>query len=177
MVQYAVPIADIQKLNWAQSSGDGDGDAFDELDEGVISGTPDDDATDWFSNNTGAEDSIRCQVTALVDPWWDHTNHKVYVRVRANSGHIAPTQLSLYQGAVQIATMQQLVNVTWTTVTLTLSEAEAATITDYTDLRIDVHRYSGTDGDGNQLWCSAMEFECPDGYVFSTAKMAGGFLF
>ena len=72
--RYAVPISDVtnESNNWSESFGDGDGSFFDELDEGIESGSgPDDNTTYW--ENTQTEERPRSQVGVShrsPNPYW-----------------------------------------------------------------------------------------------------------
>lgn len=165
MTQYAVPISDISKASWIQLAGDGDADAFDENDEGIDSGSPDDASTAWQTDATNSVSrTIEFGLTSLSDPS-SSSGHILKARVAKSSASGAQLDgvLYLYQGTTLIATSSTVTNITetWQTITLTLSSGEADSITDYTALR---GRFVGTLGAGasRRARISAMEFQCPD---------------
>ena len=63
--QYAVPISDVDQGNWVHRSGDGSSSAFDELDEGLVTGSPDDSASYWEGPDAGTlvDRTIRLNMT------------------------------------------------------------------------------------------------------------------
>ena len=85
MVQYGLPISDRVTSNWGEGAGDGDGNAFDELDEGFGAGRgsgsgPDDATTYWLTTNEGAN-NLTSRITSITDPAVS-TGHITRVRVR-----------------------------------------------------------------------------------------------
>ena len=171
MTQFAIPTSDIAQDAWTEGVGDGDGDAFDELDEGIDGGAPDDDTTYWQSPaNPAAGEAIRCAVgleisgAALEDPGVN-IGHILKARCRkgAAAGRSVDVTVRLFEGATQRASTS-LANITnaWTTISLILTAAEADAITDYTNLRIEVDPDSSPPGAMRNLFCTAMEFEFPD---------------
>lgn len=171
MTQFAIPTSDIAQDAWIEGVGDGDGDAFDELDEGIDGGTPDDDTTYWQSpSNPSTGDAIRCAVAlkisgaALEDPGVN-IGHILKARCRkdAAGGRTMDVVVRLFEGVTQRASAS-LANITdaWTTISVTLTAAEADAITDYTNLRIEVDPNSSPPGAARRLFCTAMEFEFPD---------------
>jgi hypothetical protein len=170
MTQYALPASDISKTSWTQLAGDNDGDAFDELDEGFGAGRgsgsgPDDAATVWQTDATNSVTrTIECALAAITDPGVA-TGHIIRARIAKSATGPATLEyvLSLYQGTTLIASSPSTAHdaTTYATLEYTLSEAEAAAITDYTALRL---RLVGTLGAGNnrRARVSTLEFECPN---------------
>ena len=166
MAQYAVPVADISKTDWSQRAGDGDGDAFDELDEGIDSGVPDDDTTAWQTGflNNGETRTIECTLGSVTDPGV-HTGHIFKIRARASgsTGVNRAGVIYVYQGTTLISTSDSTTfNLAYATKTHTISEAEAGNITDYTDLRIRAVFTWGTAGTARSIIITGMEAEFPD---------------
>ena len=168
MAQYAVPTSDISKTDWAQrgTSGDSDADAFDELDEGINSGAPDDDTTSWqtLSLSNGETRTIECKLGSVTDPGV-HTGHIIRARVRASgtTGCTRTAVIYCYQGTTLISTSASAsVDLGYQTKEHTLSEAEAANITDYADLRIRLIGTWGVGGTARSMIISGMEMEVPD---------------
>lgn len=165
MPQYALPTSDVSKTDWVEGVGDGDGDAFDELDEGFGVGRgsgsgPDDAATYW---ETGSHTfTIRMQCESVTDPL-DDTNHFMRTRNRKHTsgGQQIDIKIKLRKGTTDIAeaTFVNVDNV-WTTRLITLTEAEAANV-DYADVRISTQHLEVGGGSPRQTQESTHEFECP----------------
>lgn len=95
---------------------------------------------------------------ALTDPTV-HTGHTLrFSTIR--QGFVNQTiNISLYQGTTLIYSSAITATSTYATSTFTLSEAQAANITDYTDLRVRMsHVYDGA----SSPRISTVEFEVPD---------------
>lgn len=173
MAQYALPIlhdASEVMTNWVQLAGDGDGFASDELDEGFGAGRgsgtgPDDATTAW---QTLAVSSVtrtyECAITPLVDPQVA-TEHIIRARGAKNTtaGASLTATLYLFQGVTQIAASAPTVIslTTYSTLSYTLTEAEAGAITDYTDLRLRISVVFGS-GTTRRARLSALEMEVPN---------------
>lgn len=158
--QYGVPIADTSKTNWTLGAGSSgtSTNAFDELDEGIISGAPDD-ATSYWTTSTALA-LISVSLTSLTDPL-DNTNH--VLRVRFKLSDITDTvNLCLLQGTdfITYAVVPGAMTTAWQTGTLNVKELNAANITDYTNLKMFVQFGAGASG---TLDVSALELEIPDG--------------
>ena len=170
MVQYALPDANgLALVGWTESAGDGDGDCFDELDEGFGAGRgsgsgPDDATTYWESTAEGAGNFLHTQLEDVTDPVI-HTGHKYRGRNRKDSanGRQIDLTIRLDQQLVTKAsqTFTNIDNV-WTTREDTLSEAEAGTISNYTQLQFRTSVLEVGGGSPREGWESAHEFECPD---------------
>lgn len=181
MVQCANPISDVATTNWAEGAGDGDGDAFDELDEGIVcSGSPDDITTYWLTTDE-TSNTLTCGLQTVTDPALS-TGHVFRVRARKNAS--AGRQLDLdsfLQDPDFIAAIDvDGLSATWTTHSLSLSGAEADLIDAYGNLRIFAQIIETGGGSPRVGWCSTMEFECPDAVadqeVLHRPKLAGSLL-
>jgi len=169
MAQYALPDSDVSELNWVQGAGDGDGDHFDELDEGFGAGRgsgagPDDATTYWNNNVANNTDPIRSTLSNVSDPS-SSTGHILRSRGRKNAaaGKQYDHTQTLFQSSTTIAA-STLVNITevFTTITYTLTSGEADSITDYTLLEVSYFSTPVGGGSARVPHCSAQEFECPD---------------
>jgi hypothetical protein len=157
--QYGVPVSDVLKSSWTQGAGDSDGSAFDELDDGIASGTPDDATTYWTtSSGTGSSANLTCGITSLTDPGTD-VGFRARWRVRHTNAS-ETVHFVLFQGSSAILNKYATLDAanTWQTVEVGLKETTSANITDFTDLRMALHRINGSSG---TLDCSAMELELP----------------
>jgi hypothetical protein len=173
VTQYAVPVSDVSLGSWTEGVGDGNATAFEELDEGIFSSAYDGDATYWKS--TTSRDKIRCKLGAVTDPTTD-SSHKFSIVARRTSGN-GTVLFRLYQGSTLISSGSYITTTGYSTGTKTLSGAEADSITDYSDLRIEVEAPFGTTEDR----LTAMEFECPevaagDGSGGGSTAILGGLL-
>lgn len=170
MAQYGVPISDITKVNWLEVTGDGDGDAFDELDEGIDSGTPDDTTTEWRSAS-GNLTPITCRVTSLTDPSSSSSHiYKVRCRKDISGGQQIDLDTYLYQNGTQITTDNYTnVDNVYTTRGDTLTSTEADNITDYTVLECSLLSTQVGGGQTRRGRVTAMEFECPSVVSFTPA--------
>ena len=182
MTQFAIPTSDIAQDGWAEGVGDLDADAFDELDEGIDGGTPDDDTTYWQSpNNPATGEAIRCAVglaisgAALEDPGVN-TGHVLKARCRksAAGGRTLTVVVRLFEGVAQRASTVLIdISNAWTTISVTLTAAEADAIGDYTNLRIEVDPSTSGGGGARRLRCTAMEFEVPDLVLIGRGQVGG----
>lgn len=164
MAQYGVPISDFSIASWTQGAGDGDGDAFDELDEGINSGTPDDATTYWQSPGNPSAQKIRCGITALTDPS-SSVGHWLRARCKKSSATtgVIDVYVRLYEGATLRAETSLLdIGAVWQTIGYLLSGAQADAISNYSDLLIEVEANTPSTANGRRLHLTAMEFECPD---------------
>jgi len=131
--------------------GDGDRDLINELN------TNDDDASAIKSpNGSSGTSTVIFKVQPMVDPL-SSTGHKLRIRSRANLSIIA-MDLFLKQGSATIVSVGDLVVNGYITNEVTLSGAEADSITDYSDLTFELRAsYLGIDA----LIVSFIEFEVP----------------
>lgn len=167
MAQTAVPTSTITTNNWYGTS---DGFTLDTtlhtyIDETIASAND----TDYIfiPANDANLDPIpagtyvsEVKFGSLTDPTVN-TAHNLKVRSRRYTGSFGnqTINVSLYQGTTLIYSSAVTATSSYANTTLTLSEAEAANITDYTNLRIRMsHAF---DGVGSPT-ISAVEFEVPD---------------
>lgn len=178
MAQYALPDSDVfLGTDWSECSGNSNGEIWDELDEGFGAGRgsgsgPDDGTTAWTSKTTPTRqvaDTIEVTLSDVSDPGVS-TGHIIRIRVvrmRSCSGFSSGAEpsaiVTLKQGTTTIAsfTASNITGSAWETREYTLTDTEADSITDYTDLRIELIADS-PGGSGRALGLSAIEFECPD---------------
>lgn len=134
VVQELRPSADRDNTGLWTTGGGSASNLYAEIDE-----TATDDATTYIKTPILTSSSTRDYTTDLQDgsdPYRNSSTHTVSYRYRAtNAG--TTLVVTLMQGSTTIAT-QTVTNAStsWTTGTLTLSTAEAAAITDWTDLRL-----------------------------------------
>lgn len=170
MVQYAVPNSTVSKdANWIIV---GAATVHETVDEGINSGTPDNAATRMaiIRSTANIGDAFRVGLSDLQDPGTNNrTGHKLYVHqncrdVASPAGAPGSLAARLYQGTTLIKNWGAPLGIPLTTaygtVPLTLSEAEAQAITDYTDLEVEIRYLTlGTEEIAN---VSTIEFEVPD---------------
>jgi len=170
MAQYALPTANEETTNWTEGAGDADADWYDELDEGFGAGRgsgsgPDDASTSWQSPSNPTNEAIKCKLSAVTDPVV-HTGHIVRTRNKKSNiiGQAINVTVELRKASDNTLIRSETwtnIGAAWATRGFTLSEAEAATITDYSDLEIGVIANSGA-GANRELNESAFELEVPD---------------
>ena len=181
MAQYSLPNADISIVGCTEVLGDGDGDAFDELDEGFGagrgSGSGPDTTSYWQSQTNPAGDLIGDDTNTLTDPGVD-TGHIARWRGRKNSngGRQIDFLNSVRKGglATTIASVTESdVSGAWTTFTINLTTGEAANV-DYADIELRWEPDAVGGGPGRVGYLTAMEFECPDaGLKLGEVALAG----
>ena len=94
VVSTQLPISDDEKNDWTEVAGDADGDAFDELDEGIAA--TDDATTAWQHTNDGlGPDILKCKMTSRDTPS-DPTKMLVQVRWRALVGDINSAEIRIF---------------------------------------------------------------------------------
>ena len=177
MAQYALPISDDFSQGASEGAGNANGVAWDELDEGFGAGRgsgsgPDDATTYWILDPDVAPNAqILANLSGVTDPN-SSDSHIVRTRNRksAAAGQQHDVLLRLRQGGTDIVNSANMPNISevWQTRTITLTAAQADSITDYSNLKIaSIFNQvgGGADRNGNE---SAYEFECPD------APAAGG---
>lgn len=108
------------------------------------------DDTDFITSaDNTAEDMCEIALSTVTDPGI-HTEHVVYARFRkeASGGHNVGYQVWLYQGSTAIASNinTAFTDLSFVTVSNTLSATEAGNITDYSDLRVRLVRTGDTGG-------------------------------
>lgn len=153
---FGVPISDALKTNWAQGAGDGDGDAFDELDEGIISGTPDDATTYWTTSTAAAW--LQVGITSMTDPG---TDEGFVIRMRVRCTTTAQINLKLRDNSIGYTTgsgFSVSAVDTWETIAFTIPAIGVDDIVDFTDLEMMVQLHTGATG---TLDVTALELELP----------------
>jgi len=125
-LQYARPFSDVENPGgWTTEP------LWDKIEE-----EPFDDGDFAHSPKTATEDSFTVGLSLVTDPQV-HTGH--VVRIRAQAGVSGTFKYELMQGAVVIKDSGNVVLTTsFAEYNMTLSEAEAANITDYAALRVRV---------------------------------------
>lgn len=156
MAQFFRPIQDISVTSITGN--------YTTIDESVASDT------DFLYSANGISTTYECLLTSLNAPSLK-TGHLFRYRIsRTNngvlntSGTASSVVTSLYQGTTLIASDTSKTAGAWTSYTFTLSEAQAQTITDYSDLRL---RFAITGGGGSTankrgLGISWAELETPN---------------
>jgi len=148
--QFGRPISDIT-TEWTPSTGSTH---FGVLDEAVM------DDADYVST-TAASATFEVKFSALTDPQVS-TGHILRIRAYA-AGSGGPEKLNtwgLYQGTTAIVTANtSITRNSFNEYSITLSAAQADTITDYSDLRL---RATAAQTAGETLRVSFAEFEVPD---------------
>ena len=148
MAQFGRPVSDVQKTNW---NGVGDTtNLYNNADEVTAN-----DSTDYnYSTNNVGSPVIEHALTALSSPS-ARTGHILRVKVcktnngtPATDGNTASLVFSLYQGGtlIQSSASTGALTATWTAFSVTISEANANNITDYSDLRLVVTGTVATGG-------------------------------
>lgn len=136
MAQFARPDSDISTGSWTGS--------YTAIDEVTAS-----DADFITSDDNTSPDTFECGLSNVTDPV-SSTGHIVRWRWRkeATGGHTINPVVRLMQGATTIAskTVAAFDTATFTDDSFTLSGAEADSITDYTDLRLQFERAGDTGG-------------------------------
>ena len=184
MAQYALPISDVLTSGWTEQAGDGD--AFDELDEGFGAGRgtgsgPDSRIVSGWRNtgSVGSGFSIRTQLASVTDPL-DSTGHifRSHSSKDLSGGRQVDLTIELFQGGT-LKAEETFVDVTDAEITRThtLTTGEADSITDYADLRIGTYGTQVGGGGPRDPLESAHEFECPDaspgGFAHSQGVIVG----
>ena len=162
MTQTLLPDANSATTAWVQLAGDGDGDWFDELDEGVDAN--DGDTTAWRIGGP-TDQPIAVTLQDGDDPGVG-TGHVLRAAWRKNNtgGIVISGKLELLEGVTvrATATDTDVAENTYQIFELTLSEAEADAITDYANLiaRVTANTESGTGS--RSLIVTALELQIPD---------------
>ncbi|KKM23761.1 hypothetical protein LCGC14_1611840, partial [marine sediment metagenome] len=169
MTQYGLPIFDMDTAQWTEGAGDGDGDVFDELDEGFGAGRgsgsgPDGATTYWANTGTkGADFPLATKMNAITDPVTD-TGHvyRTHNRKSAAAGRQVDITIRLNQIVPRASQLFTNVDNVWTTRTDTLTTAEANSITSYAGIELATDGAEVGGGAPRDPQESAQEFECPD---------------
>jgi hypothetical protein len=111
--------------------------------------------------DAGNDTTAEVGLTTIVDPVTP-SNHIIRFRIQGNgSGGPERCNLQLFQGVTEIAaTGNQTSRGAWDTKEYTLSDVEADSIDDYSDLRFKI--VSSNLGGSETMWCSWAELEVPD---------------
>lgn len=139
MAQFGRPDSDVTREDWVDE-GSATTSLYASIDETTASDA------DYVKSATGpTSDVYVCGLSNVEDPVV-HTGHKMKYRYKKNSAGGAQIDLTvqLRQGYTTETAMGTLIagttltniGATWTTGTVTLSTAEAGTISDYTDLQL-----------------------------------------
>ena len=166
MVQTALPSATVSN-SWTIAGSTPAATAHESVDDPVA--TPDDAVT--LLEETTQGETFRVNIGSLTDPV-SSTGHVIRARCQGTgSGAPERIQLKLFQGTTEKAASGNLAIVrgSWNDKSYTLSDVEADSITDYTDLRIDVNGIV-LGGGSDKLEVTQVFFEVPD------VAVAGGIL-
>jgi hypothetical protein len=164
MAQFARPNSDVTVTNWTGTPTNTTGNRYTNIDEA----TPSD--TDYcYGANNSSTATFEAGLSSLTDPEV-HTGHIVrwrYAKTAAGSlsgtGGTVNQTVGLYQGTTLIASDTVTTGGSWTAGSFTLTEGEAANISDYTNLRLRFTQ-SGSGGGGNARGSAVswVELEVPD---------------
>lgn len=159
MAQIVKPISTITIDSW-QGTTDGINfgtDLHTYIDEFIASA---DDNGSYILISAFDPGTYTCEVKfdSLIDPAI-HTGHTLRFRTIRGGFSNQTINISLYQGTTLIYSSAITATASYATSTFTLSEAQAANITDYTDLRVRIsHAYDLS----SSPRVSTVEFEVPD---------------
>ena len=129
----ASPIQDISNVGgWVDTEhGDSDGILYDELDEVI---TDDDTSAISLLKVPAISDTVEVKLATITDP---SQNSGIKIKIRARGDGDTKIRGILLEGAATIATTPwHTLGIGYDSFEYELSEAEAASITDFTDLRI-----------------------------------------
>lgn len=158
MAQFARPATDVTTNTWAPSTGTT---LFGVLDEP----TPND--SDFVENDNNSNDACEVALAAVSDPG-SASGHVVRYRYRksAASGNARNLTVVLVQGTTVIASQTHTdIGATETDGSFTLTGTEAASISDYSDLRLRFTASGTTGGPGGNrraVRVTWAELEVPD---------------
>lgn len=155
VVTEQVPISDTQKTGWTEGAGDTDGDAFDELDEGVAAA--DDSTTFWTHTapGTGAQ-NLKMKLTARDIPA-DPTKMDIRLQLRARVGNIATVTTKIFspEGTLRFTEATALTTAEgWKVHRPNGTNNDLSSVTDWTDVHMLVENSEDTVGE--ILDCSMM---------------------
>lgn len=167
--QIALPDANVDTTSFTECNGDGDGDWFDELDEGIASA--DGTATSWSIVASTTTMHIKVGLQNLTDPT-SSSGHILRVEAQKGSnctlaaagGAGVLVDMDLVEGASTVRasiTQYELDGSGFETIEYTLSGAEADSITDYTDLSLDIQITRGAFGASRFGTITAAELQVP----------------
>jgi hypothetical protein len=120
------PNADTSNSNWTASSGS---DLYAMIDESIT------DDADYIS--TASTGTYKAKVQSATDPA-SNLYHRIGVRARKSSGTLTISLVQGHPGETEIASTTVAAAASFDTYYLTVSEGEAATITDYGSLYVKV---------------------------------------
>ena len=150
--QFARPNSDISIGGWTDDAG-GTTNIYTVIDDNTT--------TEYIEALNGTNTTGQFGTTNVDDPGVG-TGHIIRFSMQG-TGNGAPERcrVQLYQGGTQIADTGNFTNRgSWGTKSYTLSEAEANSITDYTDLRFYV--ISSNLGGTEDMWVAWVELEVPE---------------
>lgn len=139
MPQVLVPIADVGVGSWSEGAGNGDMSAFNELDEGITFGSGHDGFTSYWESVDlfgATPDPIRMHVGSADDPGVSFGHTIKAVVQKSIAGPTVGARLSLREGSVSIATVQNsaIPFGSWATLSHQLTAAEVSSINNYNSL-------------------------------------------
>lgn len=173
--QYGLPNANSGVTNWTECAGDGDGDWFDEFDEGFGAGrgtgAGPDGTTVWQTADNPVSEAIETTLNTVTDPV-SSTGHILRARVgkdnagcnaNANGGKQIDWTVTYREGGVTRATLTHstLNQTTWQDISVTFTSGEADACT-YSSPTIHVVANGVGGGASRYALASATEFEVPD---------------
>lgn len=178
MAQYSLPNGNSSSGTWTEGVGDADGDYFDELDEGFGAGRgtgsgPDGSSTFWKSANNPNPDALKVTMSTVTDPVSSSGHIARYEHGKNGTGGVQiDNTLNLLEGASTRATHTYTNVTTFTSDSDTLTSGEADSITDYSNLLMEISSQIVGGGAARRGGISAFELEVPDAStaVFMTAN-------
>lgn len=162
MAQYARPDSDIAAGNWTPNSGST---LYTQIDE--VSASDSD-----FIQASSTETTATIGLSNVSDPGVS-SGHVVRYRAQKTTTPSGSLTVRLFQGSTEIANQTPTLTTSWVLYTFTLSDAQANSITDYSDLRL---QFTGSSNNASRFVnVSWAEFEVPDTVtpVTITAGAAG----
>lgn len=161
MAQFARPASTISSGGWTFS----DLSLHEDTDEVTPNGTD-------YAEADSTDTTMELKLSSVTDPA-SSTGHtvRVYAQVTGGSGAPEKLDIALYQGSTLIVTATPTINRgAYALRSLTLSAAEADSITDYSDLRLRFTVNSLAAGETIQV--TQCEFEVPDAAALFDASVS-----
>lgn len=161
MAQFSRPSSDVTVSSFVANGG---GSLYLAIDESTASDT------DYIYGPNNTADTCEVGMSAITDPNIN-TGHVVrfrYAKVNAGTldtaGNAVSVTVDLYQGSTLIATSGALTATGWADASFTLTSGEAATITNYSDLRVRITQSASGGSPANRRGgaVSWVELEVPD---------------
>lgn len=150
--QFARPVHDILVEDWTPTP------VYEQLNEVV----PDDEETEVTSGNNPRGDAFEVGLSHLEDPA-HYQDHVLRYRVKKTGPRTTSATISLYQGEILIATgTQEDITEEYTTYSLELSEVQASSMTDYTDLVVRLTADAPPPTGVTRVSVTWVELEIPD---------------